>query len=157
MPKLSNWMKLAITPGHWHKPPHEWTGTSVPLFHIIRSFRGRYQIFLLFHFKISLLTRNHQAAQSSCPLGCCISVYDVYREKENQCKEQQRVINVLQCGISTSYLHLNQIKFGSARVNQGAATRERGSAEALEPDPNPCLTQAPTIITCAKQIFSLQP
>lgn len=71
----------------WHKPPYEWTGTSVPLLHISHSSRGRYQIFLLFHFKISLLTRNHEAAQSSCPLGCCISVYDVYREKENRCKE----------------------------------------------------------------------
>lgn len=62
-------------------------GTSVPLFQIIHSYRGMYQIFLFFHSTISLLTRNHEAAQSSCPFSCCISVYYVYREKENHCKE----------------------------------------------------------------------
>lgn len=40
--KLSNWMMLAQVLSLHGGIPHEWTGTSVPLFHIIHSSRGRY-------------------------------------------------------------------------------------------------------------------
>lgn len=40
--KLSNWMMLAQVPSLHGGIPHEWTGTSVPLFRIIHSSRGRY-------------------------------------------------------------------------------------------------------------------
>lgn len=58
--------------------------------------------------------------------------------------------------ISTFYLHLNKIKLSNASVNQGS---HRGAQQGkdIKAKPKPFFTQPTIIITCAKQIFSLQP